>query len=334
MSRLKLAGPALLYVVFLFPTFAQDPTANMFAKQVEHDVAALSSQPSVGAWQKLHPGEKLQLMHYDLGKADYADDLGLEFDNWCAGSISQSPSTFGRVAVFFVPSVKVGALPPLPGSGYASIKESCRMQALHYRVSPDTSAQDLVRELSSVWGTSDRGHAISGSQFDLPEGVCDIIANWDHDGLSARLKYSCSGGPVSTYRTGIMLYVRRDAIPAAPCDDCEGSLIFPLYSEKLPQYLQEAAQIAAEDPALTQQIISWSGHWNNPRWDPKWAVEPAVARNNLRKWLEVAKQRSPHQRAAALLLADLYVEGADLVYAAKPDAPPTCGVLQGAGRGV
>ena len=62
MSKLKLAGPALLFVGFLLPAFAQDAPASMFAKQVEHDIAALSSQPSVGAWQELHPDEKLELM--------------------------------------------------------------------------------------------------------------------------------------------------------------------------------------------------------------------------------------------------------------------------------
>jgi hypothetical protein len=81
--------------------------------------------------------------------------------------------------------------------------------------------------------------------------------------------------------------------------------------------LQEAAQSASEDPELTQQIVGWSGQMNNP----KWVVDPTLARNNLGKWLEVAKQRSPHQRAAALLLADFYAGSTSLGYAAKPDAP-------------
>ena len=130
MSKLKLAGPALLNVVFLLPSFAQNATASMFAKQVEHDIAALSSQPSVGEWQKLHPDEKLELMYDNHGKDHYEGDLGMEFYSWCAASPSQSPSTFGRVALFFLPGVTVGALPPLPSPGHASVKESCRMQAL------------------------------------------------------------------------------------------------------------------------------------------------------------------------------------------------------------
>ena len=69
MSKLKLAGPALFYFVFLLPSSsAQNATASMFAKQVEHDIAALSSQPSVGAWQKLHPDEKLELANYNVAR--------------------------------------------------------------------------------------------------------------------------------------------------------------------------------------------------------------------------------------------------------------------------
>ena len=56
--------------------------------------------------------------------------------------------------------------------------------------------------------------------------------------------------------------------------------------------------------------------------NPRWVVDPTLARNNLRKWLEVAKQRSPQQRAAALLLADLYIENAQLGYATKPYVEP------------
>ena len=307
MSKLKLAGTALFYFVFLLrSSSAQNATASMFAKQVEHDIAALSSQPSVGTWQKLHPDEKLELMHYNDDKDYYVADLGMDFYSWCAASPSRLPSTFGRVALFFVPSVTIGALPPLPSPGHASVKESCRMQALHYTASPEIPAEDLVREFSSMWGTPDRSQAVSGSEYGHPENIYGNIAIWDHDGVTARLRYLYTLEGVSQARTGIMLYAKRDSLPAAPCFECTSSVMYPLISEGLTLYLQEAAQIAAEDPALTQQIVEWSRQMNNPRW----RVDSTLARNNLGKWLEVAKQRSPHQRAAALLLADLYVEGA------------------------
>jgi hypothetical protein len=328
MSKLKLAGPALLFVGFLLPSFAQDAPASMLAKQVEHDIAALSSQPSVGAWQELHPDERLELMHYNDGKDHYKADLRMDFFSWCAASPSLSPSTFGRVALFFLPSVKAGALPPLPSPGHASAKESCRMQALHYSVSPEIPMQDLVRELSSVWGTPDRSHAHSGKDYGEPENIYGDFAVWDHDGVSARLafRFSYSQHAGHEVPVGIVLYVKRDALPAAPCFECANSLMYPLNSELTP-FLQKAAQIAAQDPALTRQIVAWAGQIDNPQW----VVDPALARNNLRKWLEVAKQRSPHQRAAALLLADLYVGSTSLGYAAKPDvpSPPPAEVYKG-----
>jgi hypothetical protein len=268
-------------------------------------------------------------MHYNQGKDHYEADPGMDFYSWCAASPSRSPSTFGRVALFFVPAVKAGALPPLPGPGHASVKESCRMQALQYSASPEIPIQDLIRELSSVWGTPDRSHAVSGSKYGHPENIHGDIAIWDHDGVSARLRYLYTLEGVSEQRTGIVLYVKLDALPAAPCDECRSSLMYPLISEGLTLFLQEAAQIAAEDPALTRQIVEWSRQRNNP----KWVVDPTLARNNLRKWLEVAKQRSPHQRAAALLLADLYVGSTSLGYAAKPDVPvaPPAEVYKGLG---
>jgi hypothetical protein len=314
MSKLKLAGPALLFVGFLLPCFAQDAPASRFAKQVEHDIAALSSQPSVGAWQKLHPDEKLELMHYDDGNDHDEANLGMDFFSWCAASSSGSPSIFGRVAYFFVPNVKAGELPPLPSPGHASIKESCRMQALHYSVVSEIPIQDLVRDLvrefSSVWGTPDRSQARSGKEFGRPENIYGDFAIWDHDGVSARLAFRWSDIPFAGHQVpvGIVLYAKLDALPTAPCADCTSSLMYPLYSEGLTLFLQEAAQIAAEDPALARQIVEWSHQRNNP----KWTVDPTLARNNLSKWLEVARQRPPHQRAAALLLADLYVTGTKL----------------------
>src|ERR1700692_2660573 len=179
----------------------------------------------------------------------------MDFYSWCAASPSRSPSPFGRVALFFVPSVKAGALPPLPSPGHASIKESCRMQALHYSVVSEIPIQDLVRALSSVWGTPDRSQARSGKEYGLPENIYGDFAVWDHDGVSARLRYIYSLVGVSEARTGIVLYAKLDALPAAPCFECTSPLMYPLYSEGLTLFLQEAAQIAAQDPELTRQIV-------------------------------------------------------------------------------
>jgi hypothetical protein len=60
-----------------------------------------------------HPDEKFELANYDRGADHYITNLRMDSDSWCAASISQSPSNFGRAALFFVPGVKAGALPPL-----------------------------------------------------------------------------------------------------------------------------------------------------------------------------------------------------------------------------
>lgn len=314
MSKLKLAGPALLYVVFLVPCFGQNATASLFAKQVESGISALSSQPTVGAWQKLHANEKLELAQLDDPGGFYERDLSMEFLSWCAASISQSPSTFGRVALFLVPSVKADAVPPVPSPGLASVKEDCRMQALDYSASPEISMDDLVREFSSVWG----------APTSSPSGPLDALLRttvWDHAGFNVRLEFRVDYGPNGKpgVPLRIVLYAKRVALQPAACFECRISLMYPLLSDNPSPFIQRAAEIAAQDPALTRQIVSWSGQIENP----KWGVKASLARDHLGQWLEAAKQRSSQQRAAALLLADLYIERIRVDYAAKPDVPFT-----------
>ncbi|MGA3048081.1 MAG: hypothetical protein ABSD67_15725 [Terracidiphilus sp.] len=279
----------------------------MFAKQVERDIAPLSSQLSVGAWQKLHLHEKLELAHYNFDENFYEADLAEVKSRWCAASISQSPSDFGRVALFFVPSVKADALPFLPSLEQVSIKEDCRIQMLRYRASPEISVQDLAREFSSVWGVPNVSRD--------PLIVDSDGATWDHDGVSVRM--TKRPGTLLHSPAGVFVYARRDALPANTCGECEISLL-PLLGGKRTLLAERAGRIAVEDPTLTRQIVRRSC--------PMTSVTPqedsSVTVDRLRNWFEAAKQLSPRRRAAAFLLADLYVENAPWGYAAKPYVGP------------
>jgi hypothetical protein len=51
--------------------------------------------------------------------------------------------------------------------------------------------------------------------------------------------------------------------------------MYPLISEGLTLFLQEAAQIAAEDPALTRQIVEWSRQSGVPDLCTSWIVSLA-----------------------------------------------------------
>jgi hypothetical protein len=263
MSKLKLAGLALLYVIFLQPSFAQDSTVSILAKLLEQDLASLSSQPTVSAWQKLQPNEKLELVHYDNDKDYYVRDLRLDFDSWCAASVSASPSAFGRVALAFLPNVKADALPPLPAAGHA-VTEGCRIQALYYYAGTNVSMKDLIRGLSVKWGEP----SSSPSEFPADEFH---PTTWNHNGISVQLTYhpQPSAYHPGNYPPGLYAYAKLDALPAAPCFDCTTSLMYPLFNEHLTLFMQRAAQIAAQDPALTRAIIEWSNHIDDTKW---WGV--------------------------------------------------------------
>jgi len=187
------------------------------------------------------------------------------------------------------------------------------MQALHYSISPEIPIQELVRELSSVWG------APNGS-LSRPLNVSHHSTAWNYNGVTVRLEFRLDYGPHGRpdAPVGIVLYAKRDALPAVACSECTSSYLFPPFREKLTLLMQKVAQIAAEDPALTRQIVSQSG----PIEGARSAEDPSLAIIRLGRWLEVAKRRSPQQRAAALLLADFYVENAQLGYATKPYVKP------------
>jgi len=305
LSKLKFAGLALLYVIILQTSFAQDSTASIFTKQLDQDLAFLSSQPTVSSWQKLHPNEQLELVHYDYDKDYYVRALGLEFDSWCAASVNASRSAFGRVALAFLPNVKADALPPLPVAGHASVAEGCRIQALYYYAGTDVSMKDLIRGLSVRWGAPNS----SPSEFPADEFH---PTTWNHNGIIVQLTYhpEQSAYHPGNYPPGLYVYAKLDALRAAPCSECAYSLIYPLFGEKLTLFMQSLARIAAQDPDLTRHIIEWSSHVDDIR--KTWVVDPSLASNDLKKWLEVAKTQPARERAAGLLLAHLYVAGTPL----------------------
>src|SRR5271157_1857479 len=108
----RIALFALLAAALAPLSSAQGELAAAFASQVRTDVAVLASQPALATWQKSHAG-KLELAHYETDKDPYQEDF-LRLDRWCAASVGESPAQVVRAALFYVPAVANGALPPLP----------------------------------------------------------------------------------------------------------------------------------------------------------------------------------------------------------------------------
>jgi len=130
---------------------ARGELAVALASQVRTDVAVLASQPALATWQKSHAG-KLELAHYETYKDPYQEDFR-RLDRWCAASVGESPAQVVRAALFYVPSVVNGALPPLPEKEDATLTRACRMQAIWYQTPAPAAMDAVVRELSSSWAS-------------------------------------------------------------------------------------------------------------------------------------------------------------------------------------
>ena len=141
---------ALLAAAFAPLSSAQGELAAAFASQVRTDVAVLASQPALATWQKSHAG-KLELAHYETYKDPYQEDFR-RLGRWCAAYVGHSPAEVVRAALFYVPSVANGALPPLPEKEDATLTRACRMQAIWYQTPAPAAMDAVVRELSSSWG--------------------------------------------------------------------------------------------------------------------------------------------------------------------------------------
>src|ERR1017187_8653522 len=113
----RIAPLALLAAALARLSPAQAELAGAFARQVRSDVAVLASQPALATWQRSHAG-KLELAHYETYQDPYEVDFR-RLDRWCAASVGESPAQVVRAALFYVPSVAPGALPPLPEKGDA-----------------------------------------------------------------------------------------------------------------------------------------------------------------------------------------------------------------------
>ena len=106
----------------------------------------------MAAWQKAHANNRLELAHYQTEKDPYETDF-MRANRWCAASVNRRPVGVVRTALFYVPAVSPGALPPLPEKEAKSLIRACKMQALWYEtpatVSNEGDAASSMRSSGS-----------------------------------------------------------------------------------------------------------------------------------------------------------------------------------------
>jgi hypothetical protein len=284
----RIALFALLTTALARLSSAQGDLAAAFASQVRTDVAVLASQPALATWQKSHAG-KLELAHYETYKDPYEVDFR-RLNRWCAASVGQSPAQVVRAALFYVPSVVGGALPPLPEKEDATLTRACRMQAIWYETPALASIDAVVRELSSSWGQP------NGPSAEPDIRGCALwkrVVAWHRAGINVWVVDNSNGQPDGTGGPRFIVYARRDS-PRDP------NFAIWLLSDAIAVRVAEAAgQIAAQDPMLTAAVLKCDAG--------RRTEAESLKASRLDQWLKASSSLPPHRKAAALLVADAYL---------------------------
>src|SRR5208283_1428344 len=281
-----------------------------FAKQLRADVAVLASEPELAAWQKTHAGSRLELAHYQTEKDPYETDFR-RANRWCAASVNRRPAGVVRTALFDVPPVSPGALPPLPEKEDPSLTQTCRLQALWYETrATATNAGDaalidaIVRELSASWGKPNGSSATPDIQGG---GLWKEVAAWHRAGINIWVAYDPKGwaAPAPGDAPGrIIAFARKDSPP----DSAVG--IWLLDGRFEHRVIVDAARIADLDSPLAVAMMRRSFCMVDTETKPATDRTPepeAVTVGRVLQWLSKARSLPPERQAAAFLVVDAYL---------------------------
>lgn len=284
----RIALFALLTTALARLASAQGELAAALASQVRTDVAVLASQPALATWQKSHAG-KLELAHYETTTDPYQEDF-TRLNRWCAASVGQSPAQVVRAALFYVPSVASGALPPLPEKEDATLTRACPMQAIWYETPAPAAMDAVVRELSSIWGQPNGQSA----EPDIPgSGLWKRVVAWHRAGMNVWVVDNSNGQPDGTGGPRLIVYARIDS-PRDP--DFGLRWLGDAFADRV---AETAAQIAAQDSTLTAAVLKCDAG--------RRTEAESLTASRLARWLSGSRSLPPQRRAAALLVADSYV---------------------------
>jgi hypothetical protein len=200
----KVWSLTVLTAMFASGSPAQHEFAKTLANQVRADIAVLSAGPTLTAWQRSHPGGKVELAHYETDKDSYAVEQ-TRLNRWCAASLSNSTVQVIRTALFYLPSVRPGALPPLPRKEDRTMTRACRMQAIWYSIHTEISIDTLVEELSSLWGRPNGQSKPDISGSGLWRG-----AMWRVRGMNIWAIYDVANKLDGVVVPRLVVYARRD----------------------------------------------------------------------------------------------------------------------------
>ncbi len=270
---------------------ARADTAEALAREVNAGVAALSSHPSVAGWRAAHRGERFAPATLGQSSPAYETDFLME-GAWCGAWVSHLPGGLIRTAQFYVPTVRQGALPPLPDAPSPRLTDSCAMEGLWYQAPPQPTAA-LVQALTKVWGKPNGGPVkpnVRGWAF------WRGVTAWHRAGVSVWVA-------LDLLEPGVSAAVKRLAVYARADTARESTFSLSLVPGRIARRALDAAwQLAAPQPSPSSATIlsdtQCERHW------PKEPETAALAR--ARRWMRWAGDLDPPRRAAALLVADSF----------------------------
>jgi hypothetical protein len=236
----------------------------------------------------------VELAHFRADTEHNAYEINFTKESrWCAAS-SDALAPVARTALFYIPTVRLGALPPLPAGVDPGLTNVCQLDAIWYQTRTYSSAEVLTRELTLLWGAPN-GHGARPMLRD--SGLWMRAVSWQRPGVSVWIAEDPDGP-----RPRLIAYAAKsDAAGGGQTDNDVG-----LLDEALRKPIAEAAaKIAGQDVTLTQWMLSHAGC-------PGMPTEPdAVTAGKLSSWLKQAAVLPPERRAASLLVADGVVKCAE-----------------------
>lgn len=265
--------------------FAQLSLETRLALEVQSAVDALSSPPTLAAWKISHRGERIDRAHTPTGQESYEVD---HTNQWCATSVASLDAGVTRAASFYVPEVTRGALPPLPRKPDGALQLSCRLGAVWLETKGSQQANAVAAKLAAGWGAPakpTRQELARERPRTRGSGFWRDVATWRRGRVTVWIAWTDwdegTGKPPRS-----VIWILRDR----PRD-------FDLLGAGL-DTRAAAAKIANLTPALTAEMRPPSSCAT---------LGPDVAVARLSRWLRASNSLPPERRAAALLVADSFV---------------------------
>jgi hypothetical protein len=265
----------LAALVFPHSSPAQDQPAAALAKQIQTDLALLVSHQTLGAWHDTHPTETPEPADYRPANPWPEADFST-LPSRCAISVAHEPSEVTRSALFVVPPVAPGKLPPLPTTANSALLQSCQLEEMWLETHSPVSADSLTRALVSLWGEPN-----AQGPF------------WHRAGMTVRVVNRMGS------KLPVAVYARNDF----PAQKDWYDVVDGFQAKVAEQSAATLAKIAALDPALTKTVLARTTCATRP----SAAEDPQRTADRLERWLNASKTLPPARRAAALLIADCYI---------------------------